>query len=271
MPDQDCAFFGHDASRARWKVEGAPRLTWEQSVAWLTGAALTGGAVKIGEPFVDLDEREVGVLRRLLPSPGRPARPIDLFQPEPPRVWWLPMEGDAGKWDIVAVFNWDESEPDTAVLSFADFDFAPDDYYTVYDFWNERYYGTARESLEVTVSPGSVRLLGLRRYADRPMLIASDRHYTQGAMDHTALHWDAQANTLGGTFTAVADTAYTLRVLIPEPFALENVEATLKGEAVEQSAIRTAHIETADRVRAISFHCAQGGELRWWVRCRANR
>ena len=78
--DQDCVFFDHESVRKRWNTEGKPALTWDQSVAWATGAAMTGGAVKLGLPFSELTDKEVDVLRRLLPAPpradrGSPSRP----------------------------------------------------------------------------------------------------------------------------------------------------------------------------------------------------
>lgn len=266
VPDQDCAFFGHEASRKRWKCEDAPPLTWEQSVAWLTGAALTGGVVKVGEPFVDLSEREVAVLRKLLPSPGRPARPVDLFQEGAPQIWWLPLEEDAGKWDIVAVFNWAADEADEVMLNFADFDLPPDAYYTVYDFWAEQYYGTARETLQTAVAPGSVRLLGLRRHRDRPMLLATDRHYTQGALDHTSLFWDPDTRILQGEFDAVEDTDYALRVLVPEPYEPGAAEVASLGGKEDRAEALTARTAMDARVLVLSFHCGRSGGVRWRVR-----
>jgi alpha-galactosidase len=79
-PDPDCAYFGLPATRERWQVADQPPLTEAQSIAWLTGAALTGGVLKIGDAFADLSEHQVAILRRLLPVWDTPARPIDLFR-----------------------------------------------------------------------------------------------------------------------------------------------------------------------------------------------
>ena len=255
MADQDCAFFGHEPSRQRWEVTDKPQLTWDQGVAWMTGAALTGGVVKIGEPFTELSEREVGVLRRLLPSLERPALPVDVFREESPRIWSLPVEGAAGIWHIVALFNWDERNEKTIPVPFARLRLDPEAYYTVYDFWREKYYGTAQSHLLMEVPAGGVALLGLRAYQDRPMLLASDRHFTQGALDHSVLEWDAGARRLRGLFEAVADTDYTLRVLVPEPYA------------VQEAAVPACALETKmeGRVLCLSFHCTEGGATDWFV------
>lgn len=219
VADQDCAFFGHESSRKRWNTANEPALTWDQSVAWLTGTALTGGAVKIGERFSELQPREIDVLRRLLPAPPRAARPIDLFQESEPRIWHLPLKTDAGQWDLVGVFNWDEQKEAVIAVPLDALNLDPRAYHTVYDFWPQQYLGTAQTRLEVKVPAGSVRLLGLRRLQPEPMLIASDRHYTQGALDHTAITWDPATRVLEGRFDAVNTTPYAITVSVPEGYA----------------------------------------------------
>jgi len=68
---------------------------------------------------------------------------------------------------------------------------------------------------------GGVCLLGLRLSDDHPMFLATDRHYTQGAMDHTKIAWDAASRQLSGVFDATPDTDYTLRILVPPPYTFQ--------------------------------------------------
>ncbi len=254
-PDQDCAFFAKESTRKRWDVSDQPELTLDQSVAWLTGAALTGGAIKIGDRFTELTNQEVDVLRRLLPTLHRPARPVDLLTSDNPRIWSLPIQCDIGDWSVVGLFNWNESSAQTVDVNFRDLGLVNGKYYTVYGFWNETYYGTASGRLSVSVPPGSVRLLCLRPYEDRPMFLSTDRHYSQGATDFTALDWDAQRRMLTGTFDGIADTAYTLRVLAPSPYEMKQVAVSC-GDA-------TTRMD--DRVLVIRFHCDEAGPVNWQV------
>ncbi len=251
--DQDCAFFGLPATRERWGVTDAPELTWEQSVAWLTGAALTGGAVKIGDAYPDLSARHVDVLRRLLPTASRAARPVDLFERDQPRIWALPVTSPIGNWTIVGVFNWDENNADKVKLDFARLGLNPNAFYAVYDFWSDTYYGNARGELDVSMAPGCVRLLGLKPYEDRPMFLATDRHFTMGATDFTGLAWNAQDRTLSGAFKGVADTEYQLRVLVPDGYTVGNVQASAGPVATERDG----------KVLKLRFHCVNEGPVTW--------
>ena len=257
-PDQDCAYFNHATERARWGVADQPELTVEQSVAWLTGAALTGGVVKIGNAFSDLKPEEVSVLRRLLPVSSIPARPVDFFERAQPAIWTLPVESPIGKWQIVGVFNWDERAPATIPVSFASLGLAEHRRYTVYDFWGDRFYGTAQDKLDVNVGPGSVRLLGLRPYEDRPMFLSTDRHWSMGATDFRELNWDEATRTLSGRFDGVADTDYRLRALVPTPWKFASLEVSA-GPA-------TGEMDPEGKVLLIGFRCVNAGEVRWAAR-----
>lgn len=254
-PDQDCAFFETTATRERWNVTDQPALTRDQSIAWLTGAALTGGAIKIGNQFTELGDDQVDVLRRLLPTLHRPARPIDLFTSENPRIWSLPIHNEIGEWVVVGLFNWDETAAQTIDVSFDDLGLARDRYYTVYGFWEETYYGTASNRLSVSVPAGSVRLLGLRPYEDRPMFLATDRHYSQGATDFLALEWDETSRIMRGSFEGVADTKYSLRVLVPEPFAMKQCTVSCGQPTTRMD----------DRVMVMQFTCDAEGPVEWSV------
>lgn len=214
--DQDCAFFTTPEVRERWQVKEA--LTRNQSIAWLTGAALTGGVVKIGNAFSTLTPADFDILKRLLPVPEQPARPIDLFETDHPAIWYMPLSTAAGEWDTLGLFNWDPAAPQTLSVDFAKLGLIQGAYYTVFDFWQQQYLGTATGSLSVQVPPGSVRLLGLRPYEDRPMFLAHDRHLLQGAMEYNKLAWDPNTLTLSGSFEAIEATTYTAYVLVPEPY-----------------------------------------------------
>lgn len=251
--DQDCAYFGHESTRKRWNAQAQPPLTPTQSLAWLTGAAMTGGIVKIGDAFAELNADELGVLRKLLPSTETPAYPLDLFQEDSPAIWLLPIKAAAGEWHIAGLFNWDENKSKTVTLPLNTLGLNPAKYYTVFDFWQEQYCGTAKGRLDVAVPPGSVRLFGLRKFEEHPMFLATDRHFTQGALDHKSIEWDASGRQLRGVFEAVADTDYTLRILIPEGYALQQAAVSAGG----------AQTIMDERVLKIQFHNAAAGNVEW--------
>jgi len=109
--------------------------------------------------------------------------------------------------------------------------------------------------LDMAIPPGAVRLLGLRRFEDRPMFLATDRHFTQGALDHKSIEWNQPTRQLRGIFEAVENTPYNLRILVPEPYN------------VVQSSVSTGSAQAVlnNRVLTISFDRQNSGPVEWQV------
>ncbi len=227
----------------------------QEEIRKLMELALLGGAVQLQDAPSTLSAEHRDLLRRVLPTPHRPARPLDLFYSDAPRIWALPVDSPIGRWVVVAIFNHDDAENGMTTLPFSALKLDPDKYYTVYDFWEDRYYGTARETLEVNVSPGTVRVFGLRPHRDRPMFLSTDSHFTQGATDFTALKWDAGDRRLSGAFDAVKGTTYGLRFLIPDSYEVRNVETSLGPMPSE----------TRDRVLRLAIACPRSESVTWSI------
>lgn len=224
--------------------------------AW-TLAALHGAHLRPATPFPELSPVRRHVLSRLLPAPAGTARPLDLFQDGPPRRWVLPLQTPAGDWTIVALFNWEADTAARIETPLTNLGLNNDNYYTVYDFWASRYLGLIEKHLRAEVPANGVRLFGLRRYEKRPMLVASNRHYTQGAGSHTALDWSYDEQVLSGTFDGIADTAYTLTVLIPESYALKDVVSTPAATGQQQDG----------STLTFTIQTTQSGPVEWRVEC----
>jgi hypothetical protein len=253
--DPGCAYFGHEATRQRWQAASLPELTWNQKLAWFTGLALSGGVVKFGDSPLTLTSPELAVLQKLLPPLDASARPVDLFGNEKPQIWSVPVRSAIGDWVLVALFNWDEGASQKLPLNLAHHGLNPEGYYTVYGFWEETYYGIAHRQLTVAVPPGGVRLLTLRPYEDHPMFLSTDRHYSQGATDFTALQWKEGENQLSGAFQAVGKMDYALRILVPE------------GYQTASATVSSAPVQTAQdgAILTMRFQCAHPGPVSWAV------
>lgn len=235
-------------------------LSWsrDQHIAWLTGLALLGSVIRIDDSYLDLavggtDNFEI--LRKVLPVAQRPARPIDLFDPAGPHIWALPVSSSIGEWCVVGLFNWDESAETILTVPFDALRLRPDAYYTVFDFWEERYHGTARQQLTVAVPPSSVRLLGLRPYEDRPMFVAINSHFSQGATDCKDFAWDERAKRLSGIVEGIESTSYNLYILCPHPYVPVEIVASANDVATTFT----------DNVLKLSFYCPDSGPIPWHV------
>lgn len=208
----------------------ADTLTTDQRVAWLTAAALSAGVMELqGRPSA-VPDSALDRLSRLLPLLHRPARPLDLLDSETASLWHLTARAAHGTWDLVAVFNWDETQPLDMLVDFGRLGLDTTTAYTVFGFWERRFFGLARGELAVHVPAGGVELLGLRHYEDRPMLLATDGHFAQGAVTLESLDWDSAKGELRGVVMSRAGRGQTFYVHVPGTYAYRGCEAT-GGEA----------------------------------------
>ena len=233
-------------------------LSASQAKVFLTASALTGGPIRLAGSLREATPEQLGFLRTLVPTHILPARPLRLFE-EGPQVYHLPFHprlgDDTGKWDLVAVFNLDESEDVVVDLPLTELGLSPTLPYTVFESASENYHGIAKERLQVQAPPTSVRIFGLRNYEPRPMFLATNAHIAQGAIDMYDLAWAASSGRLSGRFDGIADAEYVLHILVPDSFDPIDCGASsglAKGYADE-------------RTYRLHISCTESEEVRWYI------
>lgn len=229
----------------------------------LTASALLGIALPFADPPSLLPPTLTGHLQQLTPLLSRPALPIDYMEHVLPQIWHLPLQSDSGRWDLLGLFNWGEDEKTVLHVSLGRMGLtAP--YYTVYDFWNQQYVGLAQGSLDIEVAPRRARLFGLRAFTGEPMLIASNRHFTQGALEHTRIAYDRSAKILSGDLRVLANAAYTLTLLVPDNFIFSEAEVRYASSG-ETVSVETTAEKSAPSVQ-IRFTTPRAGRVQWSAR-----
>ncbi len=245
-------YFAPAGWHPRLAVEPSAPTEPERRAAWWTAVVLAGGEIDVTQ----VDDADKSVVRKLLPALPGVARPLDLFSGETPRVWALPIASRVDDWHAVALFNWDETgSADVTVPLGALEGFLAGAYHTVFDFWEDEYYGTAKDELTVSVPAGSVRIIGLRPYRNRPTFLALTNHIAQGSRRVSALDWNPVSKVLSGAFEADADTDYGLRILVPTPY-----HASETGVSVPH-----VIVGTDGSVLKIHFHAIERGPIQWSV------
>jgi len=151
----------------------------------------------------------------------RPAIPVDLFEADKPRMWFLPLGIRPDQGHAVALFNWNESRSEQFQLPFGSAGLDHRAHYAVYDLLQNTYYGNAAEELTVPVPAGGARLLALRKVTNRPMLLSIPPAAAQTKRDQ----WDAANSRLSGTLESGTGKEHTLRILVPSPYTVKEVTA----------------------------------------------
>jgi alpha-galactosidase len=162
---------------------------------------------------------------------GAGPSPIDGDQKGVVCQWWL-NEIDTGfaHWNVLHRLNWSNQERPAQDVAFADLGLDSAKSYIVYEFWT----GTMLGRFRGTFAAGKLGAMDLCSYAiheqlDRPQLVSTNRHLTQGGVDLASMQWDGRS--LSGRSRVIAADRYELVFHVPKDYKLE--EATCDGQAAE--------------------------------------
>ncbi len=192
-------------------------LSRSQAQAAATLIALSGGNIISGDRLIDLDAERMAILKKAFPSTGEAARPVDLLDDDPAKVFAVKIRRPFGEWTVAAFFNADENAVMRKSLPMERLWLDPRTRYVAYDFWQERLHGVVQGELSVMVPPAGVTLLALHEYPDRPLVVSCDRHILQGAVELEEVRWDEAEQTLFGVSRGAVGSAHNLAVYLPKP------------------------------------------------------
>jgi hypothetical protein len=235
-------------------------LTTEQARVWATLQGLTGQALMATDRMMDLGEERVEMLRRVYPAVD--IRPLDLFpSARNKRIWDLKVNHLGRRYDVVGVFNFDETSTELVHLKWADLGLPTDRRLHVFDFWNKDYLGAWEAGMVVDMLPMSCRVLTVLPSNGQIQLISTSRHITQGWVDLKSLSCDDAAKTCAGTSRVIRDDPYELHFVFPPEsnFAVRNVTA--------QSDAGDLHVKVANHQgwATVRIDCRETTEIKWEV------
>lgn len=224
--------------------------------SWVT---IAGDLTLCSDWLPSLPSERVELLRRTMPSHDLPARPVDLFENDPPRIWLLSNSHAAGQRDVIGLYNW-TSEPLTIDEPVSKLGLDPNVRYVGFDFWDDTFVAPFQGSLKVTLPKESCKVLAIRPAADHPQVVSTSRHITQGIVDLSDEKWDPASGTLSGRSKVVANDPYTLRIAMPsDPSEIQTVKLP---DGVDQ---RVSEAPDGTRVTILS---SQSREVEWAIQFR---
>ena len=190
-------------------------LNNQQAEAAATIIALSGGNMISGDRLIELDPYKLEILKKITPSFGEAATPVDLFDGEMQSVFALKIKKPFGEWTIAAFFNSSLTETVDKKFSLKRFWLEPGKTYLAFDFWKHQFLGEITGELEVTVQPGSVTLLSLHEKTGGSQFVSTDRHVLQGAVEIEDVNWNEDAKTISGISTGPLNTSHNVYVYVP--------------------------------------------------------
>lgn len=240
-----------------------------QRRAFLTIIGYLSGRLELGSSCTTMTPEMIRELTRVFPMMRGPAspRPVDMLMGRKlPRVYvYDVLDG----WKQVILANSDRkratvvsapfsgNQADTGSLGLD----AEKEYY-VFDFWNQRFLGKHEGTgkLSVKLKKDEVLVFSVREVLDRPQVLSTNRHITQGMMELSDVVWNAGAKALTGTAEVVGGEPFILTV------ACNGLRA-LKCSAGE-GASRLIPREDGKGLTDLELSCAGNESVRFSIRFR---
>lgn len=168
---------------------------------------------------------------------GKDPSPIDAEQFGTICPFWL-NEFNTGfdQWVVLHRLNWLEKVPKDlppTTIQFADLGLDPSKEYLVFEFWKSKMLGKYKGCFDLSaLESNGIESLAIREKLDRPQLLSTNRHLSQGAAEIEKMVWDN--NILTGRSRVISNDEYILTFYIPSEYTfkkaslLNNKEITAK-------------------------------------------
>jgi hypothetical protein len=172
--------------------------------------------------------------------------------------WWLnEFDTTAGHWNVLHRVNAGEASLPATTVRFVDLGIDPKKGYLVYEFWSDAFLGVCRDSFDIpTLGANRLQSFVIREALDRPQIVSTNRHLSQGAVDLEIIGWDESTGTMSARSRVVADDRYTVTLDLPAGY--RPMDATVGDQSVE--------VENHGRFARLSFVSPESGPVIWSVR-----
>ncbi len=194
----------------------------DQARARISMVCLLGLPTTFGDDLRELPMERVELIRRGLPTVDACPKDMRRGMHDGKRFLVnLAVSRPFEEWNVAGVLNLLTEESETTVDLKKDLCLDDGDY-LVYDYWNNKFLGTFSDKITLLQPATSVSVLSFRRKLDRPQLLSTSRHITQGAVDLTDVRWNSSARTLTVNADVVKGDPYKISIYVPDGFVPEN-------------------------------------------------
>ena len=175
--------------------------------SWVT---ISGQLSVSSESFANLPPDRVDLLKRTMPSHGLPARPVDLFERDMPRIWTVNGPDDR---IVIGLFNWEKEDREIDYPA-ERLGLKPGVEYAAFEYWTDKLIEPIRDRLRYKLPASSSAVIAIRPMSNHPQVIGTSRHITQGLIDLSKERWSD--GELSGVSKVVAGDPYELRIVAPD-------------------------------------------------------
>jgi hypothetical protein len=212
--------------------------------AYFSWIALAGLVVTFGDTFDDdLPEDNLDVYRKVFPPMSIAGRPLDMWENDPHYLWGVRASGNPEHPLLLGAFTLFEEQPVRIRINLAEAVRRTDGFdseepepeeYMAWDFWRGEEVEVTDGCVEISLQPKSCAVLAISRKRNRPLLVSTSGHFSQGALELPGLSWQEDADgggCLSGNVSGNGGDPTTLYFHLPR--GSDPVVATLDDRPVE--------------------------------------
>ncbi|MFM7181730.1 MAG: alpha-galactosidase [Verrucomicrobiales bacterium] len=237
-----------------------PSLTLDQARSIATWSAITGQLNTHSEWTPGLPPERLEILRRTMGAPAFTARPVDVFENDPARVWVTGAPGTNAP-IAVSLFNW-ETKPLDLDLPMESLGLKSDAAFEGWEFWSNQPVLAVSGRLKVKLAAHSCQVIVLRPKAATPLILSSSRHVLQSMFGCQEESWDGAAKRLSGQVTVIGGDALELRILLPDEGHDWNDGAVVLAEEAAAAGVRASLAREGPIIR-LRFESPETRSIPW--------
>jgi hypothetical protein len=204
------------------------RVPTPMAQAWATMSFLAGGHIMVSDPIAAYDAEHVDALRKVGPTIF--TRPLNSVSMKPdPEYMALCAEKSGESWTVLARFAWGDlpaGSPSFKLHSGR---------YLAFDFWKEKFLGVVEKPVFDRLERGACQVIALRPDLNRPQVLGTNRHLSQGVYELDRITW--RANVLSGNFKRGPGRQWSVFVRVPSAWRVDGVSpgisSSLEGEVLK--------------------------------------
>ena len=237
-------------------------LTLDQARAWGSWIAISGQLNIASEWLPGLPADKLDVVKRSMPNHGLCGKPVDLFSNALAQVWYLRSGAGEQRKDVIGLFNWDDKKSDSVSVELNKLDLpgGGNGTYVGFDYWEDRFVVPFSGELKTELRPSSCKVISIREILNRPVLVSTSRHITQGIVDVMKEEWNGRTKILSGKSNVVGDDPYEIRIFAPtRAWQVERVKVS-EGD---RRARVTAGLQQKGQEIRVTIKSPENSEVSW--------
>ena len=189
-----------------------------QAASRIYFVSMLGLPITFGDEFEVLDEARIELIKECLPILD--IHPMNIYRQtkinDVVKIN-LAIEKEWESYNVVNLFNSTEEKKDTEVSLEKDLGLDIDEY-IIYDYTKDEFVGIVKDAFNAELEDCESRIFCVRKKTDRPQIISTSRHISQGAAEISGVNWLDSTAELQIIAEMIKKVPYTVTLYVPDGF-----------------------------------------------------